>query len=195
MALVAGCNNRQLSFSQLKGYAQAAGFSGVAADIVTAIAMAESGGNTCSWNPADPYGGSFGVVQINGSHFQSGTTTQACALDPACAFKFAYGLSAQGTKWTDWGTYTNGSYLQYLNQARGSAAAAAGSGTANTVPTAATGTDPLSSFIAGLSGLVPWLSNPARIAKMIVGIGLLIVAIVLLVAPEAEKVAAKVVLP
>jgi hypothetical protein len=165
----------------------------MSANMITAIAMAESaGGNTCAWNPNDPYGGSYGIVQINGAHFSGGETTQACALDPACALKFAYGLSQQGTKWSDWGTYTNGSYLQYLSGASG-ATPAAGTGTA---ALSATSTDPLAgitSFVSSLSGLVPWLNNPLRIVKMVVGVGLVLVAILLLIAPEAEKIATKMV--
>lgn len=104
-----------LSQQQLYQYATNAGFVGAARDIIVAIARAESGGSTTAVNPNDPYGGSYGVLQINGAHFQSGTTTRLCALDPQCAFNFAFGLSKSGTDFSPWGTYTNGQYRQYLN--------------------------------------------------------------------------------
>lgn len=104
-----------LTADQLNRYAANAGFSGFSKDIIVAIAQAESGGNTEAYNPKDPYGGSWGILQINGSHFQSGTTTKSCALNPACAFKFAFGLSKGGTDYSAWGAYTSGSYKQYMS--------------------------------------------------------------------------------
>lgn len=111
--ILPGCNNTGLQRPQLYQYANSAGFSGSAADTIVAIAFAESGGNTCSYNPNDPFGGSFGVLQINGAHFGSNGMSKACALDPACAFRFAHGLwAAQGFQ--PWGTFTNGSYKPFL---------------------------------------------------------------------------------
>ena len=104
-----------LTPDQLSQYAANAGFSGFSKDIIVAIAQAESSGNTEAYNSNDPYGGSWGVLQINGAHFQSGTTTKACALNPQCAFKFAFGLSKGGTDFSAWGTYTSGSYKQYMS--------------------------------------------------------------------------------
>jgi hypothetical protein len=104
-----------LTPDQLSQYASNAGFSGFSKDVIVAIAQAESGGNTEAYNSNDPYGGSYGVLQINGAHFQSGTTTKSCALNPACAFKFAFGLSKGGTDFSAWGTYTSGSYRQFMS--------------------------------------------------------------------------------
>lgn len=105
-----------LSVAQLTQYAQQAGFSGQSLQNIVAISLAESGGNTQAYNGSDPYGGSYGVLQINGAHFQSGATTQACALDPQCSFNFAYQLSNGGQNLNPWGTYTSGAYKQFLNQ-------------------------------------------------------------------------------
>ncbi len=82
-----------LTLQQAQYYAEQAGFSGQSLSTILAIAMAESGLRTDAYNGSDPYGGSYGILQINGAHFNSGTTTKACALDPACSFKFAYNLS------------------------------------------------------------------------------------------------------
>jgi len=124
-----------ISIGQALTYAGDAGFRGKGKIIIVAIAMAESGLNTTAYNPHDPYGGSFGILQINGSHFLSGTTTKGCALDPACSFRFAYELSRHGTYFGDWGTYTNGSYRQYLAHVR-----AASPGSVPSTTTSATDT-------------------------------------------------------
>ncbi len=129
--ILPGCNNTALQRPLLYQYANQAGFSGAPADTIVAIALAESGGNTCSYNPSDPFGGSFGVLQINGAHFGSNGMSQACALDPACAFRFAHGLwSAQGFQ--PWGTFTNGSYKQFLQAGSATQAAPVAPGTPGT---------------------------------------------------------------
>lgn len=113
-------NCTTLSKQQIEQYASQAGFTGQALNIITAIAQAESLGNTCAENLSDPHGGSFGLVQINGIHIKDASPesvpeiTFLCAYDPLCAMQFAYKLSNHGTKWTDWGTYTNGKYKNYL---------------------------------------------------------------------------------
>jgi len=100
MTLLPG--NQHISVSQARDYALKAGFSGASLDTIVAIAQAESGLNTANWNPLDPYGGSFGILQINGSHFQSGAITKVQALDPAASFRYAYQLSSHGTNFHDW---------------------------------------------------------------------------------------------
>ncbi len=105
-----------VSIPQALAYARQAGFTGASQVIIVAIAIAESGLDSNAKNLKDPNGGSWGVLQINGAHFQSGTTTQQCALNPPCAFQFAFGLSKQGRDFHDWGAYTNNSYAQFLPQ-------------------------------------------------------------------------------
>src|SRR5262249_10949714 len=81
-----------------------------------AVAHGESSLQSGNCNLSDPNGGSFGLWQINGIHFLSGTTL-ACAFDPQCATNYAFQLSGGGTDWTPWGAYTNGSYKNFLNTA------------------------------------------------------------------------------
>jgi murein DD-endopeptidase MepM/ murein hydrolase activator NlpD len=102
-----------LNQQQLTNYAQQAGFQGQALQDIVAIAMAESGGNTNAYNGNDPNGGSFGILQINGIHFGTGTS-QSCAFDPACSFRFAYQLSGGGNNLQPWSTYTSGFYKKFL---------------------------------------------------------------------------------
>lgn len=47
-----------------------------------------------------------------------------CAFDPACSTDEAWRLSAQGTGWTAWNTFTNKAYEKYLPLARVAADAA-----------------------------------------------------------------------
>lgn len=146
----------KITIAQAQAYASQAGFSsskissGINAgyspqQIIVAIAQAESGLNTTSVNTQDPYHGSFGILQINGSHlkdfYATGTTTKACALQPLCAFQYAFQLSQHGSNFFDWGSYStdgvhnNGPYKQYL--------AVAGTGTGVTAATSNTTIDQL----------------------------------------------------
>lgn len=103
-----------LTIDQIAQDMRNAGFPASSIPIGTAIVLAESGGRTDAVNNSDPYGGSWGLWQINGAHF-NGETTVGCALDPQCATNFAFQLSSGGQNWTPWGTYTSGAYQQYLN--------------------------------------------------------------------------------
>lgn len=102
-----------LTINQALDAAKQGGWSGARLVLIVSIAMAESGLRTDAYNSKDPNGGSWGIVQINGAHFHSGGTTKTCALTPVCAFQYAYTLSKQGTDFTPWGAYTNGSYKQF----------------------------------------------------------------------------------
>lgn len=67
------------------------------ATTLSGIAMAESGGNPNAGNTNDPYGGSFGLYQINGVHGLSMTTM----TDPVASTDYALSLyRSQGT--TPW---------------------------------------------------------------------------------------------
>lgn len=103
-------------------YAQKAGFSGQALDIILAIAQAESGLNTLATNinsdshtfPDGHTGPSEdrGVLQINNYWWPQ--VTDAMAFDPTTAFQWGYTISKQGTNFTPWSTYTSGAYKRYL---------------------------------------------------------------------------------
>jgi Lysozyme like domain len=172
-----------LTVEQATTYAERAGFTGKSLQIIVAIAQAESGLNTTNFNPNDPNGGSFGVLQINGAHFGAawtgGVMSQAQANDPQTAFDYAYYLSAQGTNFEAWGTFdpkngTTPAYLQYMN---GSAPTTS---TPTSTPTATTG-------FGGIDW--GWLSQPARIVKMTVGLVLIGISLFLLLSsnPEVQK--------
>lgn len=106
--------NQNLTSDQVATYMRNAGFPESSIPLGLAISRAESGWLSGNCNESDPNGGSFGLWQINGIHFLSGTTLQ-CAFDPQCATNYAFQLSNGGQNWTPWGAYTNGSYKQYMN--------------------------------------------------------------------------------
>jgi len=106
-----------LSINQALSAAHSGGFTiGSTQVLIVAIAMAESGLRSDAYNGLDPHGGSWGILQINGAHFDSGATTKACALEPSCAFRYGFTLSNGGQDFTPWGAYTNGSYKQFEKQ-------------------------------------------------------------------------------
>jgi Lysozyme like domain len=103
-----------LTFSQLEGYAQAAGFTGALIPLMAAIALAESGGNPEALNATDNGGrqSSFGLWQIsNGTHTPPSTTW----ADPSENASLAY-AKYQDQGLGAWGTYTTGAYETYLQQ-------------------------------------------------------------------------------
>jgi len=163
-----------ITVQQASTYAQQAGFTGQSLATILAISQAESGLNTGAYNGSDPYGGSYGIVQINGSHFSSGGTTKACALDPACAYKYAYQLSGKGTNFKDWGSYTNGSYRQYL----GSSTSVATSTPQSSTQQASSGSSP--TFITGIT---------EHVFVFLLALVLIVVGFIIIARPAVESAA------
>jgi len=163
-----------LTVDQLTSYAKTAGFSGTGLNTIVAIAQAESNGNTTAWNRSDPFGGSFGVLQINGAHIlgvDGNEIALSCAYDPQCSFNYAFQLSKNGTDFHDWGTFTNGNYAQFL-----------GNSSAQTVQQSTTPTTTGSPFDAIMnSPLWQWINDPLRLFKLVGGLALIVIAIVLLI--------------
>lgn len=99
------------NIGQLRTFAVAAGFlSEDQIATISAIAMAESGGDDMAFNANDPHGGSFGVLQINGIH----TAARDCLGNAALSFNMAYGISRKGTDFKPWSTYTSGRYKEFM---------------------------------------------------------------------------------
>lgn len=112
-----------LTASQIKGYAVSAGFTGRDADIATAIAMAESGGNPRAHN-AKPPDNSYGLWQINMIGSMGPRRQKAYRLpsneslyDPATNARVAYSIFKARGSFKDWSTYNNGSYLKFMGTA------------------------------------------------------------------------------
>lgn len=106
-----------LTLIQVASYACQAGFHGSSLYTIMSIAQFESSFNTQAVNAQDAHGGSYGILQINGSHFgeqfPSGShqiiMSKEVAFDPQEAFNFAWWLSQHGTKFTDWSTWARAS--------------------------------------------------------------------------------------
>ena len=112
-----------LSQAQIAMYARAAGMPNP--DVMSAIAMAESGGNPRAHNAVPP-DNSYGLWQINmlGSmgaarRKEFGITSNEQLYDPVINAKAASRiLKSQGLK--AWSTYTNGAYKKFMGGASGS---------------------------------------------------------------------------
>ena len=90
-----------LSCSSLEALWEAAGGSHTEAFMAAEIAMAESGGNQFATGTV----GERGYWQINPDHGSLST------YDPMGNAKAAVVISADGTNWTPWTTYTSGVYI------------------------------------------------------------------------------------
>lgn len=96
-----------LTTSQVKQYLQTAGFTGNGLSSGVIIVQRESGNDTLAVNKSDPYGGSYGMWQINGSHIIElfgHSITLAQAYDPQASSNYAYELSQHGSDFHDWST-------------------------------------------------------------------------------------------
>jgi Lysozyme like domain len=199
--------NQQLTRDQVAQYMRNAGFPEQNIGVGLAIAFAESGLASGNCNLDDPNGGSFGLWQINGAHFNSGGTSKECAFDPQCSTNYAFKLwVSQG--WDPWGTYTSGAYKQYLNgfpdvPGKNNADCQCPPGW-NTVmvggekrcqkggdifpcgQTVEPGKDPLTTIGDTLTKLGPWISDPVRVVKMIAGIVFIAGAIFLVASPQGQ---------
>jgi hypothetical protein len=110
----------RLAAERIYAYSRGAGFTADEAVTATAIALAESGGRPRAHNPTPP-DDSYCLMQINmlgrlgparrvRFHLRSNTDL----YDPATCMRVAYVISAGGSDWTPWATYTRGTYRQYL---------------------------------------------------------------------------------
>lgn len=111
-----------LTAAQVAQLVKQAGFPESAHVTMVAIAKAESGFNTEAVNSADPYGGSFGLFQINGAHKLDNRRLLSDAGYNTQAAKRIYDSSGL----RPWGAYTSGAYEKHMNEARQGVAQAAG---------------------------------------------------------------------
>lgn len=105
-----------LTSDQIRSYATGAGFSGQAATIAVAIALAESGGRVGATHSNTDGSVDRGLWQINSVH--SEYNASQLLTNPAYNAKAAYNISNGGTNWYPWTTYTTGAYQRYLNTAQ-----------------------------------------------------------------------------
>lgn len=105
----------RLSIRQVYDYVRGGGFTGTDAFVMTAIVMAESGGDTDAVNPG---GTGVGLFQINPK--AHGQDWNLRGKDPAASAAFAYSLyqgrggTTSAHKFDDWEAFTNGAYKSKL---------------------------------------------------------------------------------
>lgn len=193
-------NPDKLTTDEIAAVAAAAGFNKNEDMLTTAtaVALAESSGRT---KAVSPTGCCHGLWQINTEvHPYSKSEMQDPAQNAAAAFK----ISQSGTRWKPWSAHNNGAYLIYLPQARAAAKKVMSGGTTP-------GSGFLEGSIAdkgldmagGIEGLVQfpemvrqWISdrnNIMRVAKVAIGIALLIGGAVIVMKPAIEGAAGSVV--
>ena len=182
---------RTLSTQQIAAGLRQAGFPEQVIPTMTAVTMAESGGNPYAHNPNAGTGdNSYGLLQINmlggmGPERRKafGLSSDDQLFDPATNFRAAkqiYDQQGIGA----WGAYTNGSYKKYLGQDSaggapvqagdaGPNAALTGGGALNNSPGGGLGLGPLptstghagkDAAIAALSGGAPAAAGGQRMA-------------------------------
>lgn len=108
-----------LSRSEIRSYASAAGFTGNNLDIAVAVALAESEGNPRAHN-GEGRDDSYGLWQINmlgdmgpDRRKRFGLKSNADLFDPATNARVAYGIwKSEG--WSPWTTYTRGTYKEHM---------------------------------------------------------------------------------
>jgi hypothetical protein len=153
--------------------------------IMTAVALAESGGNPKARHRNTNGTTDFGLLQVNSVHgFDSN-----CLLDPECNIDKAHDVWKQ-QGYGAWSTYNNKAYLLHMGQDK---KVRVGTGTqADTAVDAVTAIpDAAKAGINGVGDFLHWVTDPstwARIGKGALGTTLIVVGvggIVLIVANKA----------
>lgn len=166
----------KLSASEIAGYAQGAGLMDNNVAIATAVALAESGGNTHAHNPVPP-DNSYGLWQINmlaHSTSELGISKNEDLYDPIKNAKAMYKISNGGKDWTPWTTYTSGRYKLFMKDGNAGAGTPGGSSTPS---------DSLLDRLNPFSDLADKLAEGhfwARIGEYILGFVLIIIGFVML---------------
>jgi hypothetical protein len=111
-----------LSQSDIYSLAKAAGLTDSRAKVAAAVAMAESGGNPNAHNSKPP-DDSYGLWQINmlgglgpARRKSLGLSANSDLYNPQTNAKAMKQISSNGGNFSPWSTYTNGSYLKFMNK-------------------------------------------------------------------------------
>ena len=170
---------------EIKAYCLRAGFTDDSAELMAAIALAESGGNDHAIH-LSPQEYSLGAYQIN---TYSWDISPACAKDMTCSSQYVYErISRKGTVFTDWTMYKNGGYKKYLPIGK-----AGTIGPPSTVGNTGPKLDGSGGILSGLDG--PEFPDAATIKKAAVNLAIggaaVVVALISLTALLAQSRAGK----
>jgi hypothetical protein len=154
----------KLTAQQIAGAAKAAGFPANELATATAVALAESGGETTATNRNTNGSVDYGLWQINTVH--GSLLSQGDKFNPDDNAKMAYTVwSRAGNKWSPWSAYNNQRYRTFLPQASLAAAAPTATPASAAIPNptpggaamaAAGGTADIISLISGLTSGGLW---------------------------------------
>jgi hypothetical protein len=106
----------KLSASAIAGYAKNAGVSGGNIAIATAIALAESGGETTATNHNSNGSTDYGLWQINSVH--SDVLSGHDWADPAQNAGMMFAVSSGGQNWNPWSVYKSGAYMTHMAESQ-----------------------------------------------------------------------------
>jgi hypothetical protein len=175
-----------LSASEIAGYAQKAGVTGQNIVIATAIALAESSGDTDAINTANRNGSTdYGLWQINSVH--SALLNGHNWRDPADNAAMMYSISNGGKNWSPWSSYKSGAYLAHL----GAAGVTPDSSVTGGVTTVGSTSNPFTA----LQNFAQIISNPHTWVRLglIVGGGLMLMSALHISVPVPIPVVGKIV--
>lgn len=158
------------------------------AGTASAVALAESSGNTSATNHNTNGSTDLGTWQINNSAHPTYNQQQLLS-NPLYNAKAAVAISSNGKDWGPWVTYKTGAYKKYLSGFRGPARSGTVPGSTNTGDAAAAakleseGITTQSGGIlgsllgGGVGSTLELVENPIRIGKILIGGVLLIIAL------------------
>lgn len=169
-----------LSANEIAYYAKAAGFPDGEVGLATAIALAESGGNTRAHNTRPP-DDSYGLWQINmygtlavGRRVMFGIATDDKLFDPATNARAAL-MIRRGQGWSAWSVYTNGAYKKHLTAAGAAADAPVAPGaTPDGFSNPLDKLNPVNQLNALIAEVQKWVKDQALRLAMFFGGGFLI---------------------
>lgn len=143
---------------QIYNFATQVGLSGNSALTASAIAMAESGGNSTALNPGNTSDREYsvGLWQINLLAHPQYSYSQM--IDPLQNAKAMSVISNGGTYWGAWSTYNNRSFLEFMSSGSVIPASNGGSPSSSYAPLSANSPLDTASSLAGLSSTVK--TNP-----------------------------------
>jgi hypothetical protein len=154
----------KLTAQQIAGAAKAAGFPDNELATATAVALAESGGETTATNRNTNGSVDYGLWQINTVH--GSLLSQGDKFNPTDNAKMAYTVwNGAGRKWSPWSAYNNQRYRTFLPTASLAAAAPTATPASAAIPNptpggaamaAAGGTADIISLISGLTSGGLW---------------------------------------
>lgn len=174
-----------LSTAQLTVVAAKAGWTGSDLAVAIAVALAESGGNPNARNAGSSWD-SRGLWQINIAKNAHPEYASQNMYDPQANANAAHAIWAKDG-WGPWQAHNNGKYLLYMPLAT-AAAGSIGVG-ASAEPAVMGSVDAILQIAQEPIRLMKWLAEPGtqtRIAKVVVGGGLVMLGLYIVARPVVE---------